>query len=301
MSPSTPLTTLTLTAIPSLATSPDRCSNLNTEVTHHNGTALTSNRARYIREKALPSDRTPQTIFLSSLSFVDTPANSTIFDAPQHPPIDRSSQQLVDLRNDKPSSPTPQLMAAPGIVIDTSPCPTQIVLLGTDSLADLDVVCKPKLPPVTFGGREYLASVLTMTVTNDELVFSTTDGATLELYDGIDPAAVAAIWDIPKDALDEEDIPTPSAPHSTALLLSSTSPTNPDPAYFTPSPTLASSSGTPDIFNLATMELISVTYPTEAPVSQQMGTKYEKILYKAKLADYLEYLRENDYLQNHSD
>ncbi|KNE96931.1 hypothetical protein PSTG_09800 [Puccinia striiformis f. sp. tritici PST-78] len=104
-----------------------------------------------------------------------------------------------------------------------------------------------------------------MTVTNDELVFSTTDGATLELYDGIDPAAVAAIWDIPKDALDEEDIPTPSAPHSTALLLSSTSPTNPDPAYFTPSPTLASSSGTPGILNLATMELISVTYPTEAP------------------------------------
>ncbi|KAI7939081.1 hypothetical protein MJO28_014660 [Puccinia striiformis f. sp. tritici] len=191
-------------------------------------------------------------------------------------------------------------MAAHGSVIDISPSPTQIVLLGTDSPADLDVVCKPKLPPVTFGGREYLASVSTVTVTNDELVL-TTDGATLKLYDGIDPAAVAAIWDIPKDASDEEDMPTPSAPHSTALLLSSNSPTNPDPAYFTPSPTLASSSGTPGIWNLATMELISVTYPTEAPVSQQMGTKYEKILYKAKLADYLEYLRENDYLQNHSD
>ncbi|POV94959.1 hypothetical protein PSHT_15921 [Puccinia striiformis] len=190
-------------------------------------------------------------------------------------------------------------MAAHGSVIDISLSPTQIVLLGTDSPADLDVVCKPKLPPVTFGGREYLASVSTVTVTNDELV-STTDGATLKLYDGIDPAAVAAIWDIPKDALDEEDMPTPSAPHSTALLLSSTSPTNPDPAYFTPSPTLASSSG--HRYLEPRHNGIDLCYnPTEAPVSQQMGTKYEKILYKAKLADYLEYLRENDYLQNHSD
>ncbi|POV95752.1 hypothetical protein PSHT_15492 [Puccinia striiformis] len=146
-------------------------------------------------------------------------------------------------------------------------------------------------------GLEYLASVLTVTVTNDELVFSATDGATLKLCDNIDPATVAAIWDIPEDGLDEGNMPSPSAPHSTAPLLavSSTSPTNPDPAYFTPSPTLTSSSEKPKIYNLAITGLISVINPTEA------ATKYERLLYKADLANYLEYLKNYHSLQNHLD
>ncbi|KAH9442419.1 hypothetical protein MJO28_015323 [Puccinia striiformis f. sp. tritici] len=118
----------------------------------------------------------------------------------------------------------------------------------------------------------------------------------LKLYNSIDPA-----WDVPKDDSDEEDMPSSSAPHSTAPLLCSASPTNADPAYLTLSSTLASSSGTPKVYNLAATGSISVTHPTEAPVSQLTPTEYEQLLNEAKLADYLEYLRDYDSLQNHLD
>ncbi|POV98139.1 hypothetical protein PSHT_14195 [Puccinia striiformis] len=132
------------------------------------------------------------------------------------------------------------------------------------------------------------SKVSTVTGTNDELVFSTTEDAIFKRYDGIDPATVATIWDITEDDLDEEDMPSPSAPHSTATPLSSTPSTNPNPAYFTSLATLASSSKTPGIDNLAATGLISVIQPREALVSQQTATEYERLLYEADLADYLE-------------
>ncbi|POV94120.1 hypothetical protein PSTT_17016 [Puccinia striiformis] len=160
---------------------------------------------------------------------------------------------------------------------------------------------KNKLPPTAIEGLGRIASVSTVTGTNDELVFSTTEDAIFKRYDGIDPATVATIWDITEDDLDEEDMPSPSAPHSTATPLSSTPSTNPNPAYFTSLATLASSSKTPGIDNLAATGLISVIQPREALVSQQTATEYERLLYEADLADYLEYLKDYHSLQNHLD
>ncbi|KAI7934300.1 hypothetical protein MJO28_017201 [Puccinia striiformis f. sp. tritici] len=123
------------------------------------------------------------------------------------------------------------------------------------------------LPPAAPDKLGYLASISAVNVVNEEFTVTLTNGTTIGRYTGIDPASLAAIWDIPEDDPDEE---------------------------------VASSSETPAIYNLAATGSVSVINPTEATVSQQLATQYEKILHEAELADYLEYLRENGCLQNHS-
>ncbi|KAI7963637.1 hypothetical protein MJO29_004064 [Puccinia striiformis f. sp. tritici] len=217
---------------------------------------------------------------------------------------------------DEPSPPTRQLKTDPG-----SSSPTQIVPLGTDSLGDLDVVCtqafsdltspethalsattptpqpgdfnvatdpklttfkephdpryrpledselllrsghKNKPPPATSGELDYLASISAVNVVDDVLAGAVTNATTIGRYTGIDPASLAAMWDIPEDDSDEE---------------------------------VTNSSETPETYNLAATGSISVVNSTEAPVSQQPATQYDRLLHEAELADYLEYLRECD-------
>ncbi|KAH9452638.1 hypothetical protein MJO28_008455 [Puccinia striiformis f. sp. tritici] len=128
----------------------------------------------------------------------------------------------------------------------------------------------PAPPPATSEELNYLASVSVsaMNVAGEDLTVTLTNGTTIGRYTGIDPVSLAAIWDIPEDNPDEE---------------------------------VASSSETPAIYNLAATGSVSVINPTEVTVGQQPATQYEKILHEAELADYLEYLRENGCLQNHSD
>ncbi|KAI7938381.1 hypothetical protein MJO28_015301 [Puccinia striiformis f. sp. tritici] len=115
--------------------------------------------------------------------------------------------------------------------------------------------CTPRLSPAPSEEPDYTASILAVNGVEEGLAVALNDGVTVALYTGVDPASLAAIWDIPKDDSDEEV--------------------------------------TPEICNLAATGSISVDY-TEGTVNQQTATEYERLLHEAELADYLEYLRECD-------
>ncbi|KAI7934215.1 hypothetical protein MJO29_016465 [Puccinia striiformis f. sp. tritici] len=149
-------------------------------------------------------------------------------------------------------------------------------------------------PPATPEELDYLTSISAVNVVEEELAVALTDGATIGLYTGINPASLAALWDIPEDDSDEEDVASPPGSHLTLPLPSLTLSPNPDPTYPTPSQTLASLIGTPDSYNPAAMGSVSVLDPTEATVNQQTATEYERLLREAELADYLQYLGECD-------
>ncbi|KAI9605855.1 hypothetical protein H4Q26_004224 [Puccinia striiformis f. sp. tritici PST-130] len=52
---------------------------------------------------------------------------------------------------------------------------------------------------------DYLASISALAIVDGELMASEIDEATVSLYTGIDPASVAALWEIPEDDSDEEE------------------------------------------------------------------------------------------------
>ncbi|KAI7937978.1 hypothetical protein MJO28_014898 [Puccinia striiformis f. sp. tritici] len=151
---------------------------------------------------------------------------------------------------------------------------------------------KRNLSSATSEEIDCLALISAVNVVEEELPVMSTDGVTIGLYTGIDPASLAALWDIPEDDSDEEDVASPPGSHLTLPLPSLTLSPNPDSTYPTPSQTLASLIGTPNSYNLAAMGLVLVLDPTEGTVNQQTATEYERLLHKAELADYLEYLRE---------
>ncbi|POW19161.1 hypothetical protein PSHT_04948, partial [Puccinia striiformis] len=52
---------------------------------------------------------------------------------------------------------------------------------------------------------DYLASISALAIVNEELSVTAADEASVALYAGIDPASVAALWEIPEDDSDEEE------------------------------------------------------------------------------------------------
>ncbi|POW22177.1 hypothetical protein PSHT_01533, partial [Puccinia striiformis] len=55
------------------------------------------------------------------------------------------------------------------------------------------------------GNLDYLAAISVLSIVDEELATTKTDEATVASYTGIDPATVAALWDIPEDDSDEEE------------------------------------------------------------------------------------------------
>ncbi|POW20587.1 hypothetical protein PSHT_03330 [Puccinia striiformis] len=64
---------------------------------------------------------------------------------------------------------------------------------------------------------DYLASISALAIVDGELMASEIDEATVSLYTGIDPASVAALWEIPEDDSDEEEYVAPYPPPNRLL------------------------------------------------------------------------------------
>ncbi|KAI9611720.1 hypothetical protein KEM48_004462 [Puccinia striiformis f. sp. tritici PST-130] len=65
---------------------------------------------------------------------------------------------------------------------------------------------------------DYLASISALAIVDGELMASEIDEATVSLYTGIDPASVAALWEIPEDDSDEEEYVAPYPPPNRVFL-----------------------------------------------------------------------------------
>ncbi|KAH9455220.1 hypothetical protein Pst134EA_022692 [Puccinia striiformis f. sp. tritici] len=64
---------------------------------------------------------------------------------------------------------------------------------------------------------DYLASISALAIVDGELMASEINEATVSLYTGIDPASVAALWEIPEDDSDEEEYVAPYPPPNRLL------------------------------------------------------------------------------------
>ncbi|KAH9442057.1 hypothetical protein Pst134EB_028327 [Puccinia striiformis f. sp. tritici] len=251
--------------------------------------------------------------FANLTAIRDQPIADLASKAKDPPVIDSPPQKIASQATDLPSTSIAKVGALAVMVLDVPPPKVSTNQITESPLlfvktppslsnqpADFNTstpIWKPKgrkrnLSSATSEEIDCLALISAVNVVEEELPVMSTDGVTIGLYTGIDPASLAALWDIPEDDSDEEDVASPPGSHLTLPLPSLTLSPNPDSTYPTPSQTLASLIGTPNSYNLAAMGLVLVLDPTEGTVNQQTATEYERLLHKAELADYLEYLRE---------
>ncbi|KAI9630051.1 hypothetical protein KEM48_012334 [Puccinia striiformis f. sp. tritici PST-130] len=81
--------------------------------------------------------------------------------------------------------------------------PAGVAAVTDDDSGDWDDTIDATDPEA--GNLDYLAAISVLSIVDEELATTKTDEATVASYTGIDPATVAALWDIPEDDSDEED------------------------------------------------------------------------------------------------
>ncbi|KAH9443107.1 hypothetical protein Pst134EB_027459 [Puccinia striiformis f. sp. tritici] len=81
--------------------------------------------------------------------------------------------------------------------------PAGVAAVTDDDSGDWDDTIDATDPEA--GNLDYLAAISVLSIVDEELATTKTDEATVASYTGIDPATVAALWDIPEDDSDEEE------------------------------------------------------------------------------------------------